>query len=142
MPVEVEKIVEVERKVEVPKEVVVTREVEVPGPERVITVEATETVKRLNNELLNLQAQLKQEQQKEPEVVEVEKAATGDLKEAAHLMAISELNKEDLTEEQILEMLQKSSDEEVKRKLGFWAVQLPKADQEKEPTNKKYIGKK
>ena len=47
-----------------------------------------------------------------------------------------------LTEEQILEMLQKSSDEEVKRKLGFWAVQLPKADEDKEPTNKKYIGKK
>jgi len=122
----------------------------------VITVEATETVKRLNNELVNLQAQLKLEQQKDPEVVEVEKivevekevpvevekAATGDLKEAAHLMAISELNKEDLTEQQILEMLQKSSDEEVKRKLGFWAVQLPKTDVEKTPTNKKYIGKK
>ena len=49
---------------------------------------------------------------------------------------------QDLTEQQILEMLQKSSDEEVKRKLGFWAVQLPKTDVEKSPTNKKYIGKK
>ena len=74
--------------------------------------------------------------------VEVEKPASGDLKVAAHLMAISELNKEDLSEAQILEMLQKSSDEEVKRKLGFWAVQLPKNDVDKEPTNKKYIGKK
>jgi hypothetical protein len=113
----------------------------------VITVEATETVKRLNNEVINLQAQLKQEQQKEPEVVEVEKIvevekpATGDLKEAARLMAGSEFNKEDLSEEQIYDMLQKTSEEDVKRKLGFWAVQLPK-DDDLPPTNKKYIGKK
>ena len=57
-------------------------------------------------------------------------------------MATSELNKEDLSEAQILELLQKSSEEEVKRKLGFWAVSLPKTDVVKEPTNKKYIGKK
>jgi hypothetical protein len=99
-----------------------------------------------------LQNELKQLKSKEPEIVEkivekiiekevpveVEKPASGDLKEAAHLMSMSELNKEDLTEKQILDMLQKSSDEEVKRKLGFWAVQLPKTDVDKEPTNKKY----
>ena len=127
------------------------KEVEVPGPERVITVEATETVKRLNKELQLVKNELDQEKQKQPEViekivekevpVEVEKPATGDLKEAARLMAGSELNKEDLTEDQIYEMLQKSSEDEVKRKLGFWAVQLPK-DNNLPPTNKKYIGKK
>jgi hypothetical protein len=130
--------------------------VEVPGPERVITVEATETVKRLNTQVQQLLHELEVYKNKEPDVVqvekivevekeipvEVEKPASGDLKVAAHLMAISELNKEDLSEAQILEMLQKSSDEEVKRKLGFWAVQLPKNDVDKEPTNKKYIGKK
>ena len=165
--VPVEKIVEVEvpKEVEVIKEVerIVEKEVpgperivEVQGPERVITIESTESIKRLNREIGLLQQQLEAEKQKEPVVkeiekivevekevpVEVEKPASGDLKNAAHLMAISELNKEDLSEQQILEMLQKSSDEEVKRKLGFWAVQLPKTDVDKELTNKKYIGKK
>ena len=74
--------------------------------------------------------------------VEVEKPSSGDLKEAARLMAISELNKEDLTETEILDMLQKSSEDDVQRKLGFWAVQLPKSDEDPTPTNKKYIGKK
>ena len=160
VPIHVEKIVEkekiVERPVEVEKIVEVVKEVEVPGPERVVRVESSEGVQRLNKEIATLQNELKQIKSKEPEVVEkivekviekevpveVEKTASGDLKEAAHLMAISELNKEDLSEKQILEMLQKSSDEEVKRKLGFWAVQLPKTDVDKEPTNKKYIGKK
>ena len=159
-PTEVEKIVYVEKEVPGPERIVEVpgpeRRVEVPGPERVITVEATETVKRLNTQVQQLFNELKMYKDKEPEVVEVEKIvevekeipvevekpASGDLKVAAHLMAISELNKEDLSEAQILEMLQKSSDEEVKRKLGFWAVQLPKNDIDKEPTNKKYIGKK
>ena len=62
--------------------------------------------------------------------VEIEKVSTGDLKEAARLMANSELNKEDLTEKQILDMLQKSSEEEVKKKIGFWATPLPKEDKD------------
>ena len=155
---EVERIVEKEvpgpeRIVEVPGP---ERVVEVPGPERVVRVESSEGVKRLNKEIQSLQNELQQLRNKEPVIkeverivevekevpVEVEKPASGDLKTAAHLMAISELNKEDLSEEQILEMLQKSSEEEVQRKLGFWAVQLPKTDINKEPTNKKYIGKK
>jgi len=165
--VPVEKIVEVEveKEVEVIKEVerIVEKKVpgperivEVPGPERVVTIESSESIKRLNREIGLLQQQLQAEKQKEPVVkeiekiieiekevpVEIEKPASGDLKTAAHLMAISELNKEDLSEEQILEMLQKSSEEEVQRKLGFWAVQLPQSDVSKEPTNKKYIGKK
>ena len=159
-PTEVEKIVYVEKEVPGPERIVEVpgpeRTVEVPGPERVITVEATQTVKRLNTQVQQLLHELEVYKNKEPDVVqvekivevekeipvEVEKPASGDLKVAAHLMAISELNKEDLSEAQILEMLQKSSDEEVKRKLGFWAVQLPKNDVDKEPTNKKYIGKK
>ena len=72
--------------------------------------------------------------------VEVEKAATGDLKEAARLMANSELNKEDLTEKEILELLQKSSEEEVRKKIGFWATPLPKSDDEPD-INKTYITK-
>lgn len=73
--------------------------------------------------------------------MEVERASTKDLREAARLMSRSELNKEDLTEDQIFELLQKASEADVKRKLGFWAVPLPKNDQT-DITNKKYIGKK
>jgi hypothetical protein len=153
---EVERIVEKEvpgpeRIVEVPGP---ERIVEVPGPERVVRVESSEGVKRLNKEIETLQNELQILRSKKPETiekivevekevpVEVERPASGDLKDAARLMATSELNKEDLSEAQILELLQKSSEEEVKRKLGFWAVSLPKTDVVKEPTNKKYIGKK
>ena len=73
--------------------------------------------------------------------VEVERAATKDLREAARLMARSELNKEDLTEDDIFNLLQKASEADVRKKLGFWAVPLPKSDQT-DSTNKKYIGKK
>lgn len=73
--------------------------------------------------------------------VEVERAATKDLREAARLMSKSELNKEDLTEDQIFNLLQKASEADVRKKLGFWAVPLPKSD-ETDSTNKKYIGKK
>lgn len=71
----------------------------------------------------------------------VEKAATGDLREAARLLATSELNKEDLSEDEIYTMLQKSSEDEVKKKIGFWAMPLP-TDEENENTQKVYIGKK
>lgn len=73
--------------------------------------------------------------------VEVERAATKDLREAARLMARSELNKEDLTEEAIFSLLQKASEADVRKRLGFWAVPLPKSD-ETDTTNKRYIGKK
>ena len=51
-------------------------------------------------------------------------------------------NKEDLTEEQIYNMLQKTSEEDVKKKIGFWAMPLPKSDTDNKDTNKRYIGKK
>ncbi len=71
----------------------------------------------------------------------IEMAATGDLKEAARLLATSELNKEDLTEKEIYDMLQKSSEDEVRRKIGFWAMPLPN-DGNDDDTQKVYIGKK
>lgn len=74
--------------------------------------------------------------------VEIERAATGDLRQAARLLAASELNKEDLTADEIFEILKKGSEDEVKRKLGFWAVPLPKNDDPNNTTvDKRYIGK-
>jgi hypothetical protein len=75
-------------------------------------------------------------------IVEVERAATKDLREAARLMARSELNKEDLAEEEIFSLLQKASEADVKKRLGFWAVPLPKSGDQTDTTNKRYIGKK
>ena len=153
IPIEVEKIVEVEvpKEVEVIKEVTRVVEKEVPGPERivevptkqrVVKVENTERVNELLKELGALREENNNLKMAPPKVVEkvvevekevpveVEKPASGDLKEAARLMAQSELNKEDLSEKQILDMLQKSSEEDVKKKIGFWATPLPKADKD------------
>ena len=147
--------------VEVVKEVI--KEVEVPGPERVVEVEKvvedTTRIDQLTSDNKNLKKRIKELEEivsKQPDViekivevektvevpVEVEKAATGDLREAARLLAYIEFNKEDLTTDQIFEMIQKSSADEVKRKLGFWAVPLPKDDISNNDTNKQYIGKK
>jgi hypothetical protein len=147
-------VVEVEKPVEVIREV--------PGPERVVQVEVpvvredTAKIEQLSKDnaalkgrIRDLESEIKQKPtvvekivEVEREVpVEVERAATKDLREAARLMAKSELNKEDLTEDDIFAMLQKASEADVKRKLGFWAVPLPKGDTT-DTTNKKYIGKK
>lgn len=153
-----ERIVEVEKPIEIIKEVV--------GPERIIQVEVpvekiveVENLDRINNlsddnkKLKKRIIELEQIVNKQPEVVEkivevpvevpveIEKAATGDLKHAAKLLAQSEFNKEDLTVDQIFEILQKSSEEEVRKKVGFWAVPLPKQDPSN-TTDKRYIGKK
>ena len=167
--IEVEKVVEVEKQVEVPKETVVTREVEVPGPERIVEVPGPERIvkkinpadKKLKQKNLVLSAEIEKLKKQKPEVkivekeviVEVpvtefvdakpeviEKESTKDLHEAARLMAQSEFNKEDLSEKQIYNILLKESEEEVKKKIGFWAMPLP-TDPE-QPTNKKYTGKK
>lgn len=109
----------------------------------------TEDNKKLKKHIVELEKQVN----KQPEIVEkiievpvevpvqIEKAATGDLKHAARLLAESEFNKEDLTVDQIFEILQKSSEDEVRRKIGFWAVPLPKQDPSN-TTDKRYIGKK
>ena len=153
----VEKIVEVEKIIEVPVEVIK----EVIVPQRVIEVDK-ETVEKIikitreknsltedNKKLKKHIDELEQVVNKQPEIVEkivevpveVEKAATGDLKHAARLLAQSEFNKEDLTVDQIFEILQKSSEDEVRKKIGFWAVPLPKQDP-LNTTDKRYIGKK
>tara|TARA_B100001057_G_C22855797_1_gene952627 strand:- start:148 stop:2046 length:1899 start_codon:yes stop_codon:yes gene_type:complete len=153
--VEIEKVVEkekiVEKPVEVEKIVEVVKEVEVPGPERVVVRTDNTKIDKLtntNNRLKNRITDLEKEVNKQPEIiekevpVEIEKPASGDLKEAARLMAQSEFNKEDLTEKQIFDMLQKTSEEDVKKKIGFWAMPLPKSDTDNKDTNKRYIGKK
>ena len=148
------------------------RVVDVPGPERVvekigekkikIPVPNTEAEIKLKKKISELEIankeieKLKKQLNKKPKVVEVEKIvevekeipvevekeASGDLKEAARLMAQSEFNKEDLSERQIFKMLQKSSEEEVKKKIGFWAMPLPTDDANVSPTNKKYTGRR
>ena len=50
------------------------------------------------------------------------------LRNAARLMSNSELNKEDLSADEIYDMLIKMSEDEVKKKIGFWAMPLPKDD--------------
>ena len=162
-----EVVVTVEKEVPGPERIV-----EVPGPERVvekivekkikIPVPNTEAEIKLKKKISELEIankeieKLKKQLNKKPKVVEVEKIvevekeipvevekeASGDLKEAARLMAQSEFNKEDLSERQIFKMLQKSSEEEVKKKIGFWAMPLPTDDANISPTNKKYTGRR
>jgi len=146
VPVEIEKIVEKEKVVEKPVEVEKIKKkkkiVEVPGPERLIVKTDNSKIDELakvNSSLQKVITDLESKLQDKPK--EIEKAATGDLREAARLMAQSELNKEDLSEEDIFDMLQKSSEEDVKRKIGFWAMPLPK-DEDTNDSNKRYIGKK
>jgi uncharacterized protein (UPF0335 family) len=129
----------------------VVKEVEVPGPERIIEVPGPERVKEVVVPLANeqerryiqqiqaLENTIEDINSKEPEVIE--KASSNDLREAARLMAQSELNKEDLTEDDIYNLLMKSSEEDVKKKIGFWAMPLPK-DTDQPETNKRYLGKK
>ena len=137
--VEKEKIVTVEKPIEVEKETIRIVEKEVPGPERVVT-KANPADAGLRRENKQLKSRIEELELQKEKIVTVEKEATGDLKEAARLLAASEMNKEDLSEGQIFKLLQKSSEEEVKKKIGFWAQPLPTPD--KPETNKRYIGKK
>lgn len=50
------------------------------------------------------------------------------LREAARLLVNSDFNKEDLSEQEIVELLTKLSEDEVNSALGFWAVPLPSED--------------
>lgn len=78
---------------------------------------------------------LEQNQAPPPEPVNEDELA-----EAARLMAISDLNKEDLSESEIYKRLMETSDSEA-RATGFWAVPLPTADEPKPTPNKKYTTK-
>ena len=55
----------------------------------------------------------------------VEKKSESSLRDIARILASSELNKEDLSEQEIFNLLQTESEDEVKRKIGFWAMPLP-----------------
>jgi len=63
-----------------------------------------------------------------------------ELMEAARLMALSDMNKEDLSEDEIYKKLIETSDAE-SRSTGFWAIPLPTADEPKTVPNKKYTTK-
>jgi hypothetical protein len=78
---------------------------------------------------------LEQNQAPPPEPVNEDELA-----EAARLMAISDLNKEDLSEAEIYKRLIETSDSEA-RATGFWAVPLPTADEPKTTPNKRYTTK-
>lgn len=82
--------------------------------------------------------QLTEQLKKKPEVVERE--SSKDLKRAAKLMAKSEANKEGYTEDEILELLNKSDQDIVNKQLGFWAVPLPTGDTD-DNTSKRYLKK-
>lgn len=148
---------EVIREVQVPtieyviKEKPVDRTVRVIDTEQVqqLLVEAKKLKERINelehkpNTVVETVIEVEKIIEVEKQVpIEVEKAATGDLRQASRLLASSELNKEDLTADEIFEILKKNSDDEVKKKLGFWAVPLPKNNDTQEKTvDKRYIGK-
>lgn len=151
----IEKIVEVIK--EVPRIEYVVKEKPV---ERTVKVEDTGRVQQLLDDNKLLKKRVTELEQKPDKIVEklvevekivevekqvpveVEVAATGDLRQASRLLAASELNKEDLTADEIFDILKKNSNEEVKRKLGFWAVPLPKnGDTEETTVDKRYIGK-
>ena len=140
-----EKIVEVEVPVEIEKETIRVVEKEVPGPERIVEVEVPGPERivevpgpeRVIEKIIEVP--VTEFVDTEPKVVE--KEASGDLKEAARLMAMSEFNKEDLSEHEIFDLLTKSSEDEVKKKIGFWATPLP-TDADNRSNTKRYIGKK
>jgi len=161
VPVEVEKIIEVEKEVPVEKETVVTvqvpgpeRIVEVPGPERivekivevektVIDVEAEAQLQIKVKELENTIKMLKKRKQTEvikQVPVEVAVPTENDLQHTARLLVDSELNKEDLTEQELVALLQRSSEEDVQKQIGFWATNLPNQDDAQIESH--YIGKK
>jgi hypothetical protein len=112
----------------------VPKEIHVEVTNKEVEDELRRQVEELQKELAKKPKEIVKEIIKEKIVegprrpVEIEKPSSGDLREAARLMATSELNKEDLTEKEIFDILMKSSQEEVNTKLGFWAVPLPKTD--------------
>ena len=109
---------------------VVEKIVQVPGKEVVVVRTDTSKIEELEKQLAI-----------KPSVVE--KANANNLIEAARIMSESEFNKEGYTEEEILNMLNKTSEEEVNRQLGFWAIPLPTDgdDDKPDPDNLRYSTK-
>jgi len=134
--VEVEKIIEIEKIVEVPVEKIVEKIVTKDGPERVHVVPGKpQIIERIVEKIVEVPVEKIVEKEVIRVVektvegpsrpVQIETPATGDLRIASQLMARSELNKDDLTEEQIFEIISKLSEDEVNKQLGFWAIPLP-----------------
>lgn len=117
---------------EVIREVPVVEHVEVPV-EKIVEVRDEKLIQSLTAQLEELTKQLQDTQP-------TAKDAQHDLKVAARLMANSEMNKEDLSEQEIYDFLIKCSEDEVKKKMGFWAIPLPKQD-DADVKNTKYTGK-
>lgn len=132
--------------------------VEVPV-EKIVHVEDTQRVDALTQDNISLKKHIKQLQQQLDEPVpvvekivevekiipvEVERAASGDLREAARLLSVSEINQQRHTAEDIYNILLKCSEDDVKKRLGFWAVPLPKSPDHDtdQHMDKKYTGKK
>lgn len=70
-----------------------------------------------------------------------ESTPSSNLEEAARLLVNSDFNKEDLSEKEIFDILQKLSEDEVNKALGFWAVPLPSEDNDT-PNKPRYTSKK
>jgi len=102
---------------------------------------------QLKKTILELQNQLNSKPQTVEKIVEVEvekqvsNSNTNNFNSVARLLVNSEFNKEDLSVEEIEKALEKFSEDEVKKRMGFWAVPLPK-DSITTDTTKRYIGKK
>jgi len=75
-----------------------------------------------------------------PDVIET--PSTGDLTTAASLLAQSDFNKEDLSEKEILKILQQQSEQVTLNKAGFWAMPLPVDTDDTANVNTRYIGKR
>lgn len=111
------KVVEVEKIVEVPVEV-----------ERVVEVENTDKIEELAQEVERLLAELEIAKASEQQLTEkLEKQDTEDMRIAREL-ANSVLNKEDLSETEIFDMIQKNGHTDVRKRLGFWATPMPKEE--------------
>lgn len=89
----------------------------------VVVPVSSEAERRYINKINQLQHKIDELTSAPP--TEIEKPSTGDMKEAARLLAASEFNKEDLTQKEIFDILIKQSEDEVNKTLGFWAVPLP-----------------
>ena len=156
--VPVEKIVEVpvEKIVEVPVEIekIVEKIVEVEKPERVHVVASKPEiieVEKIVEKIVEVPVEKIVEKEVIREIektvegpsrpVKIEAPATGDLRIASQLMARSELNKDDLTEEQIFDIISKLSEDEVNKQLGFWAIPLPKQDTDNDEGKPRYYKK-
>lgn len=92
-----------------------------------------------NEKILALTAEVEQLIEERERFLQEEQMRTerdkDELRKTAHMLSNSELNKEDLSEEEIYVLLKKTSEEDVKRKMGFWAVPLPNVN--KSSDNKK-----